>query len=240
MAGTVTNLKTVASLEAGKMEVKQMLDGLSDVWTAFEGQLAHVPVVKRIETGTLSMEDYLALLLNLRQQAVDCSQWIAMAAANVSEDYLDLRSKFLRHAVTEHRDFQLLEDDYAAAGGSLQDIPLTEKNVGCEALTAFMFHRASKPDPFAILGAMYVIEGVGAFKAAQWARSIREALRLPNDRPGYLIHHGDYDGRHLGDFEIVLGRVGTSPRIRAEIIKTARVVARLYLLQLECIDEDCC
>ncbi len=41
-----------------------------------------------------------------------------------------------------------------------------------------MFHRASQPDPLDLLGAMFVIEGLGGMKAGQWAESLRTQLRI--------------------------------------------------------------
>jgi 3-oxoacyl-[acyl-carrier-protein] synthase-3 len=42
----------------------------------------------------------------------------------------------MKHAVTEHRDFRMLEVDYVASGGALADIQGAEKNIGSEALSA--------------------------------------------------------------------------------------------------------
>jgi hypothetical protein len=33
-----------------------------------------------------------------------------------------------------------------------------------------MFHEASRPNPFGLLGAMFIIEGLGSIKAAEWGR----------------------------------------------------------------------
>ena len=45
---------------------------------------------------------------------------MSRAASNIGEDHLELRSTLMRHAVTEHRDFRLLEADFVAAGGALE------------------------------------------------------------------------------------------------------------------------
>ena len=100
---------------------------------------------------------------------------MSRAASNVGEDHLKLRSTLMRHAVTEHRDFRLLEADFVAAGGALEDIQSAPKNVGSEALSAWMFHEASKPDPFGLLGAMFIIEGI---PAVLWAVSVRPTSAL--------------------------------------------------------------
>src|ERR1700735_4795862 len=62
--------------------VTRALTGLAGVWAELELALSRVPVVRRIEDGAASMDDYRRLLLNLRQQVVDGGRWISLAAAS--------------------------------------------------------------------------------------------------------------------------------------------------------------
>src|SRR5579859_3283098 len=108
---------------------------LAGVWAELGQALARVPVVRRIEDGTVTLEDYRRLLLNLRQQVVDGGRWISLAAANFSAELFWLRSAAIQHAAAEHRDFQLLDHDYAAVGGDPQVMAATQANVGSAALS---------------------------------------------------------------------------------------------------------
>ena len=47
---------------------------------------------------------------------------MSRAASNIDEHHLELRSTLMKHAVTEHRDFRLLEADFVASGGDLSTI----------------------------------------------------------------------------------------------------------------------
>ena len=149
------------------------------VWADFQRLLSRVPIVRRIEDGTATLADYRRLLLNLRQQVVDGGRWISLAAASFCAEKFWLRSAAIQHAAAEHRDFQLLEHDYAAVGGDPRDMAATPANIGSAALSAFMFHRAGQPDPVDLLGAMFVIEGLGARNAAGWADRLRPAWACP-------------------------------------------------------------
>lgn len=213
--------------------VESVIRQLVRVWLDFEGSLRTVPIVERIDRGTLTMEAYRTLLLQMRQQVVEGSRWIARAASNVSADFFSLRSSFLQHAVAEHRDFQMLESDYVACGGAVEEIAAAEKNIGSEALSAWMFHRASQPNPFDLLGAMFIIEGLGVRMAGKWARSIRRQLRLRDRGVSFLLHHSSADEDHFARLESCLGSGVVTPELAAAIVKTARVTARLYRLQLE-------
>ena len=155
------------------------------------------------------------------------------AASNVDEEHRGLRSRLMRHAVTEHRDFRLLEADYVATGGELAAITGAEKNIGSEALSAWMFHEASKPNPFDLLGAMWIIEGLGQIKALEWGRLAQSRLGLPDEAVRFLLYHGENDAEHIVEFETMLGLVLPDEAVAARIVKTAQVTARLYALQIE-------
>jgi 3-oxoacyl-[acyl-carrier-protein] synthase III len=207
---------------------------LAQVWSELERSLARVPVVRRIEDGTATLEDYRRLLLNLRQQVIDGGRWISLAAANFSADLFWLRSAAIQHAAAEHRDFLLLERDYASVGGDHAAIVAAAPNIGSAALSAFVFHRAGQPDPVDLLGAMFVIEGLGLVKAARWADQLQRTLNLNEDQVSFLRYHAEGDEEHFQLLQDALRLLpdDTLPRI----VKTARVVARLYALQLEELD----
>lgn len=213
--------------------VADVLRKLTLVFTEFEGRLSETPLIRKLQKGRFTLADYQAFLINLRQQVKDGALWMSRAASNIGETHLDLRSLLMRHAVTEHRDFRLLEADYVATGGQLADIQSAEKNIGSEALSAWMFHEASKPDPFGLLGAMWIIEGLGSIKAAEWGRLAQKQLSLPDEAVRFLLYHGENDVAHIKEFEAMLAMVLPDENTARRIVKTAQVTARLYALQIE-------
>lgn len=224
------------SLDAREPVLRQLVLDLGIVWADFERMLRATPIVRRIEAGEATLRDYRMLLRNLRQQVMEGARWIARAASNVSIELFPLRSMFIAHAGDEHRDYQMLERDYCAVGGSLEEILGTPKNIGSEALSAYMFHRASEPDPLDLLGAMFVIEGLGRLKAGSWAESLKKQLQLTNEQVSFLSYHGRNDDDHLGRLRAALASGILTEAVAGRIVKTARVVARLYALQLEELD----
>jgi hypothetical protein len=210
--------------------------GLAQVWIDFESALVQVPVIARLVGGRLRIEDYRSLLRNLRQQVVEGSRWISRAASTLGPDHEELRSLFVRHAVAEHRDYRLLEQNYVAAGGRIEDIRAAPKNIGSEALSAYMYQAASRPDPLGLLGAMFVIEGLGERLATPWAAAIRSQLGLGDDATSFLSYHGENDGGHLDMFDHALTLAVRDQAVADDIVRHAKVVARLYRLQLEELD----
>lgn len=213
--------------------VADTLRKLALVFADFEQRLEATPLIRKLTRGRFELEDYHAFLINLRQQVKDGALWMSRAASNIGEGHLELRSTLMRHAVTEHRDFRLLEADFVASGGELAVIRSAKMNVGSEALSAWMFHEASRPDPFGLLGAMFVIEGLGSIKAAPWGRQVKERLGLPDEAVRFLLYHGENDAEHMAEFEEMLRMVLPDEAVAERIVMTAKVTARLYALQIE-------
>ena len=194
-----------------------------------------MPVIARLTPRGFGSR-IIGLAAQLRQQVIEGSRWISRAASNLGPAHEELRSLFVRHAVAEHRDFRLLEDNYVATGGDRSIILAAPKNVGSEALSAFMYQAASRPDPVGLLGAMFVIEGLGERLAGPWAQRIGDQLGLDESAVSFLAYHGANDGDHLDMFDRALGLAITGAAVADDIVRHARIVARLYRLQLEEID----
>jgi 3-oxoacyl-[acyl-carrier-protein] synthase-3 len=194
-----------------------------------------VPIVQKIYNGSLTLEDFKLLLVNLRQQVIDGSQWIARAASNITIEYFDIRSAFITHSRDEHRDYQILEKNYLACGGAYDELRQGEKNIGSEALSAFMFHKASQPNPFDLLGGMFIIEGLGNRLAGKWGRAIQEQLQLHDDQVSFFIYHetSDANDNHFERFEKAIQSDLLQEATAARIVKTAKITARLYAMQLQ-------
>jgi len=213
-----------------------LLERLGDVWLELEQHLAKVPVLQRLDDGTVTLEDYMRLLFNLRQQVIDGSPWISRAASNFDIDHFELRAAAIKHAEGEHRDHFLLEADYVALGGSREELRAGRKNVGSEALSGYLFNYASKSNPAGLLGAMFIIEGLGARRAAEWAARFQEVLGLADNQVHFMRYHQEADGAHTGDMEAILTSGLIDDATADEIVRCAQVVARLYALQLEELD----
>jgi hypothetical protein len=66
MTATVTIERPPALTELGQRTLRQLLRA----WFDFERRLERVPIIQRLHAGTFTRDDYLQLLLHLRQQVV--------------------------------------------------------------------------------------------------------------------------------------------------------------------------
>lgn len=232
----MSSTTTVAAGIAPEDGAGTLFERLAEVWVELEDRLDRVPILQRLADGTVTLEDYRRLLFNLRQQVVDGSPWISRAASSFDIEHFELRAAAIRHAEEEHRDYLMLERDYMAIGGTLEELRRGRKNIGSEALSGYMFHYAGQPNPVGLLGAMFIIEGLGAKRAAGWAARFQEVLGLADNQVHFMRYHQDADAGHTGDMEAILTSGIIDDRDADDIVRCAQVVARLYALQLEELD----
>ena len=206
---------------------------LAQVWIDFESQLYKVPIVKKIHDGKLSRQDYILLLHDMRQQVIDGSQWISRAASNIDIELFELRSAFIKHTAAEHKDYQILEKNYENLGEDLNLIRNGEKNIGSVALTSFIFQQASKANPIDLLGAMFIIEGIGKRLAVDWGGLMQAQLNLQDNQVSFFIYHGEADENHFKNLEQALNHPALDMELAKRIVKTAKTTAKLYKMQLE-------
>ena len=145
----------------------------------------------------------------------------------MSIDLIAVRSLLIRHAAEEHLDYHMLEHDFASVGGDPRLMASTPKNIGSEAFSAFMFHQASQADPLDLFGAMFVIEGLGACKAARWAEGIKASLGIDDGQVRFLAYHGVNDDTHYDKLRGVLTNPLIDRPLAERLVRTAKVVARL-------------
>lgn len=207
------------------------------VWFEFERRLAKVPIVRRLDLGQFNLGDYQKLLLNLRPQVVEGARWISRCASSFDRDNADVRSVIIGHAQDEHRDYEVLEEDYVTSGGDLETLLSQPRNPGSEALHCFLMYRASQPNPVDLLGAMWIIEGLGEKMANDWAKRVDELIGDTEEFTRFLRYHGDNDDSHMDKLYGLIDRVCTDQAAADRIIRTAKVVARLYAMQLEEIED---
>jgi 3-oxoacyl-[acyl-carrier-protein] synthase-3 len=179
------------------------------------------------------MIDYKLLLKDLRQQVIDGSQWISRAASNIDIDLFDLRSAFIKHTATEHKDYQMLERNFEALGERPETIRSGEKNIGTVALSSFMFQQASKANPIDLLGSMFIIEGIGKRLAGYWGELMKDQLKLKDSQVSFFTYHGKADENHFHNLEEALNHPQMNLEVAKKIVKTARITAKLYCMQLE-------
>jgi 3-oxoacyl-[acyl-carrier-protein] synthase-3 len=96
-----------------------------------------------------------------------------------------------------------------------------------------MLEMAGQQNPFALIGAMFIVEGVGQRIAKQWGKRIQETLGLKKEAVSFFLYHSESDVAHFKRLDLAIASGILTPKLVPEIVRCAKVTARLYALQLE-------
>ena len=120
----------------------------------------------------------------------------------------------------------------AAAGGP--------KGLILGPLDRFIFNEwmPTSQQPVDLVGAMWIIEGLGQKMADNWAAQIDQATGGDGSYTRFMRYHGANDDGHMQKLYQLIDRLCQSPQQLSAIVRTARVTARLYCLQLEETDNE--
>lgn len=221
--------------------VGKLILELASIWHDYQSRLRRTPLIRKITTGDFTSKDYLAWMSAWVPQVRYGSHWMRRAGEQLREPFLDLAEIVAAHAGDEQDDYAILFEDYQAAGGRAASLDELVRNPGGEALNAFMFRLAERPNPVDLLGAIYIIEGTGQRVIPQLLPALRRQLGLPERAFRFLVYHGTNDEAHLARWlkavEIVLSRDPAGHHARA-IVETARATCELYLLQFQYVLRD--
>lgn len=215
--------------------VAQLLRDLAGVWHGFRSRMWRSGFVRAVRDGELGVDGYRRWMEAWIPQVREGTLWMRRAVDNLDDVYLPLRDLILAHAGEEQFDYRVLFEDYRRAGGAATRIDALKRNAGGEALNAYMYARASQPNPVGLLGAIYIIEGTGQRIIPALLPMLRRHPTLAGQPLAFLRYHGENDSAHLARWlvavELVVA-IGDAAAC-ADILQSARAVADLYALQME-------
>lgn len=140
-------------------QVRNTLLELAEIWHQFRSQIWRTPLVEKINTGQLTHSDYVTWMAHWIPQVREGSQWMREAVAHLDEPYQALAELMTEHANDEQFDFNILFEDYRAAGGQTTSIDDLQRNAGGEALNSYMYRKAKSPNPLGLLGGFILLKG---------------------------------------------------------------------------------
>lgn len=207
---------------------------LAFVWAEFDKKIINLPIIRRFEKGMVTKEDYKNLLLMWGQLLMHGGRWLARAAgSSASTELFPIRSILVDYAAQEQQDFKRIQNDYAAMGGDINDLRAEIKNIGCEALSSYMFHQASQPDPLQILGVIFITENLFSLKPTSWVNQLKEKLGLEDHQLSFLNAYSKNADLNHTKLRTMLSASYITAEAAKKIAYAARVTGRLYGMALE-------
>lgn len=240
---TSTSIELPASpseqLKSENDHVAGVLRELANVWHEYRSDVWRSNYITKIQTGDFGINDYLGWMENWVPQVREGSKWMRLAISNIVEPYLELKEIIEEHATDEQDDWKLLFENYQKAGGQIDSPDNLYRNAGGEGLNAFMYERARKTNSVDLLGAIYIIEGTGQKIIPALLPKIKELTGLSPECFSFLSYHGQNDEHHLlrwlGAVEYVLTQSDNPEKTREQMVRTAKVTAQLYAMQMQMI-----
>ncbi|NHQ87587.1 3-oxoacyl-ACP synthase [Iodobacter sp. HSC-16F04] len=218
------------------LALQPLLTQLASLWQDYRSQVWRSPVISQLVSQRFDVASYRNWTAAWVPQVREGSLWMREAAASLSGDFAPLRSLIELHADDEQHDFEILYQDYQAAGGELP-LAALKRNPGGEALNSYLHTLAATPNPIGLLGAIYIIEGTGQRIVPALLPMLRQQVALPPQAFKFLEYHGSNDEHHLARWlaavEITLA---IDPKAAHAILNTAKRCAQLYLMQFEHIE----
>lgn len=87
-----------------------------------------------------------------------------------------------------------------------------------------MLQRASQENPFDLIGAMFIVEGLGQRVARQWGERIQEQLGLPGDAVSFFLYHSESDVKHFQRLDQAIAAGILTEKLVADIVRCAKVL----------------
>ncbi len=211
--------------------IAAMLKDLMGVWHDYRSEVFRTDLARSVLDGTVQHGAYLAWMENWIPQVREGSLWMRRAVSSMGPAFRSLAHLVQTHAGDEQLDWQVLYQDYCNAGGTLP-LHALRMNPGGEALNAFMHAYAARPDPFGLLGGIYIIEGTGQRIVPTLLPRLKSRLGLSSSLLQFMAYHGENDQSHmLRWLEAVKLAAEVTPDAPHHIVQVAQSVAALYLQQ---------
>lgn len=220
--------------DSGRNHLEQnTLRELADIWHEYRSTIWRSKLVGRILDEKLSLTEYQQWMQNWIPQVREGSKWMREAVHHLPSELQPLKLLIETHSQQEQDDYQILYDDYLAAGGT-KLLAEMRRNPGGEALNAYMYGLARSENNLGLLGGIYIIEGTGQRIIPVLLPKLRKQLDLTERGFRFLRYHGENDIAHLQRWlEALSISLKIVPQAAKEIVNTARQVAQLYQLQWE-------
>lgn len=119
-------------------------------------------------------------------------------------------------------------DDIRALGGDADKVKSGKPGMACETMVSHAYYVIDHVSPYAILGMVFVLEGLSIMLAHSVATAVKSSLKTHGDAGfSYLMSHGSLDIEHVTMFKNLVNGF-EDPKTVDIIIDAARAFYPLY------------
>lgn len=172
-----------------------MFDRIRLEWEKVRYDFNESAAMKRIMSGTISVQHYAAVLRQIFHQARENPQLQALATVRFRGDQRGSVKRFLQHAISEVGHDQMALSDLAALGVDVSLIPFERPHPATAALTAFAFYQIEHGNPIGYLGYLFHLEFAPTQDGAAYITRLTE-MGVPAHAMTFLAEHATVDVAH--------------------------------------------
>ena len=180
---------------------------------ALRGDISRVQYVAFLKEAFFHVKQTVPLLMACGSRLRDDQEWVRAAIAHYIDD--------------EYGHEQWILNDIRAAGADADRVKHGEPSLATELMVSYAWDVVQRRNPVGFFGMVYVLEGTSVAIATKAARTLKDALDLPEEAFSYLLSHGSIDLEHLEFLEDLLNRFD-DPADRDAITHCARRFFHLY------------
>jgi pyrroloquinoline quinone (PQQ) biosynthesis protein C len=200
---------------------------LQELTHADRESLQSVPVIRRALSGDVTRDLYIAFLTQAYHHVRHTVPLLMAVGARLSSRHHWLQKELVHYIEEEVGHEEWILNDIAASGGDAGRVRHGSPALETDAMVAYAYDTVMRRSPVGFFGMVHVLEGTSVALALAAAKSIQQALRLPERAFTYLSSHGRLDQEHLGHLASVLDRLD-GEEDRPAVITCARTMYWLY------------
>lgn len=190
-------------------------------------QLFSAPIIGRALSGEITLQDYVAFLLQAYHHVKHTTPLLMACGARLPEE-----KEWLREAVAEYIEEELghqewILNDLAACGVDKEKARRSRPAAATEIMVAYAWDTINRVNPLGFFGMVHVLEGTSIRVADEAAESIQRSLNLPNQAFSYLRSHGKLDQQHVQFFQQLMDRI-VDEKEQEHILHSAKMFYLLY------------
>jgi pyrroloquinoline quinone (PQQ) biosynthesis protein C len=207
-------------------------DALVSDWNAGRARMAESPVFRRMADGTLTRQEYGAILRQIFHHARENPQLQALVTARFRGEQRRLVSAFCRHAISEVGHDELALADLAALGEDVSRIPDERPLPATFALLASAFHMVEHHRAVAYVGYLFQLEYTPVQIGPQVMASL-ERCGIPRTAMSFIEEHARVDVSHCQLIRNYVEQLLRTPADLDDALYLRRITADGYLRMLE-------
>jgi pyrroloquinoline quinone (PQQ) biosynthesis protein C len=189
--------------------------------------LLSAPIINRCFTGAITLDDYVAFLLQAYHHVKHTVPLLMGVGARLPESKEWLRTAVAEYIEEETGHQEWVLNDIAACGYDKEAARRSQPHLATELMVAYAWDLVNRVNPLGFFGMVHVLEGTSISIASQAADVIKTKLALPQQAFSYLYSHGALDQQHIKFFEGLMDRI-EDPAEQELIIHSADVIYQLY------------